>query len=377
MNSGIEVEELSDRQFDQFGVKWQECLADSEADPIFASWPWCHSWWQTWSSLHALELLLLTVRDNLEIIGIAPLYRHRVRRTLGPSGYQLQFIGNIWRHLTVRSEHTGFILRKGRETEAMRAITMHLRSMKWDDMIICDHSPVILDTLGTMGRKVTLRGQDRGVCIDTTGSFQEWLGSLGSNTRLKLFNRRSYLGGRMRLERVAHDDSAGRESFFRLLCRLHLDRRQAQPEQAEIDFHKRLADCCESHLKPVYCVMHVDGKEVSAIYDIHAGGRRYNLHSVFIGDFDKKVSLGTLHLGYALEEAFQDPAIHLYDFLVGGGKNSFYKEKLKGNVGYEYSLQTSQVSGNLQHQMYIEGHMLARRFRDLLTASRRQDKPGS
>lgn len=377
MNPTLEVLELSEQQFSQFCGEWYDCLKASEADPVFASWAWCHSWWQTWSVPHDLELLLLAVREGRKIIGIAPLYRHRVKRKFGPGGYQLQFIGNVWRQRTVRSEHTGFILRKDRATEAMHAIATYLRSRNWDDMIICDHPPEMLDMLGALGRKVTFRGQDRGVCIDTTGNFQEWLGSLGSNTRLKLFNRRSYLGDRLCLKRVAHNDTQGRESFFRLLCRLHLDRRQVQPERAEIDFHHKLAESCGTHLKPVYGVMEVDGREVSAIYDIVAGGRCYNMQAVFVSDFDKKVSLGTLHLGYALEESFRDPAIHLYDFLAGMGKHSFYKDKLKGNVGREYRLLTSQVSANLRHQVYLEMQMLARRFRVWLAATHRQGNPDS
>lgn len=375
MAPSLEVQELSEQQFTELRGEWQDCLAASGADPVFASWPWCHSWWRTWSVPHSLELLLLVVREHQDILGIAPLYMHKVKRKLGPSGYQLQFIGNIWRKSTVRSEHTDFIIRNGYRTEVMGAIAAYLATKDWDDLLICDHPPGLLEEISGWGKKVTLRGHDRGVSVDVRGDFGDWLGSVGKNTRLKLFNRRTYLGDRLQLERIPPNNSTEREFFFRLLCRLHQDRRQAQPERAEIDFHQRLAESSGKYLLPVYSVMKVDGAEVSAIYDIIAGGRRYNLHSVFAGDIDKKVSLGTLHLGFALEESFQDPQVQQYDFLAGEGKNSFYKERLKGNTGREYTLMTSQISANLHHQFYMEVQMLARKFRNRLAATLRRDKP--
>jgi hypothetical protein len=47
-------------------------------------------------------------------------------------------------------------------------------------------------------------------------------------------------------------------------------------------------------------------------------------------NLNSKVSLGTLHLGYAIERAFRDTEVFSYDLLAGAGKNTFYKSHFRG-----------------------------------------------
>jgi hypothetical protein len=58
------------------------------------------------------------------------------------------------------------------------------------------------------------------------------------------------------------------------------------------------------------------------------GGKIYNIQLGYVEDFDRKISLGTLHLGHAIERAFENPNIHSFDLLAGEGKNSDYKKRL-------------------------------------------------
>ncbi|AHI29926.1 hypothetical protein AU14_01120 [Marinobacter similis] len=58
----------------------------------------------------------------------------------------------------------------------------------------------------------------------------------------------------------------------------------------------------------------------------------YNLQSGYSEDFHKKLALGSLHLGYCIEEAFRDPEVRLFDLLAGGGKHENYKIKLATNI---------------------------------------------
>jgi hypothetical protein len=55
-----------------------------------------------------------------------------------------------------------------------------------------------------------------------------------------------------------------------------------------------------------------------------------NLQAGFIDDFDNKVSLGSLHLGFAAEAAFRDESVDFYDLLAGSGKTHFYKSHFHG-----------------------------------------------
>jgi hypothetical protein len=54
----------------------------------------------------------------------------------------------------------------------------------------------------------------------------------------------------------------------------------------------------------------------------------YNIQAGYEEDFHKKVALGTLHLGYAIETAFKDPSVGFFDLLAGEGKKTDYKSHL-------------------------------------------------
>jgi hypothetical protein len=78
-----------------------------------------------------------------------------------------------------------------------------------------------------------------------------------------------------------------------------------------------------------------------------------NLQAGFVENFDSKVALGSLHLGYAIEAAFNEGSVDFYDLLAGAGKNHFYKSHFQGDsvdfytfqlvrsplIGFLYSLQ--------------------------------------
>lgn len=363
MADHYEVGELTEEQFALYKNEWQQCLKQSSADPIFSSWAWCFSWWKTWSEKYELKLCILLVYSENDLIGIAPLYYYNAKRNFGPSGYQLQFIGNAWRiGPSVRSEHSNFIIRDGHVEKVIGKIRHFLKQKAVQDLVIQDHSPCLKTDLKKLGVKMTTRESDRGVSLDVTGKFQDWINSMGKNTRLKVYNRRNYLKDRIESIEVPYSDDKGKDDFFNLLCELHQGRRQEQPTVHELNFHANFAKLAIPDIKPIYSLLKVDGQTVSLIYDIMADDRRYNLQCVFVEGFDKKVSLGLLHLGYVVEDAFKDPSVKIYDFLAGDGKNTFYKERLMGDAGRIYELITSQISFSYRHALYISAHMVARKI---------------
>ena len=361
MNTHCEIKELTEDQFAEYGEKWLNCLNASDADPIFSSWAWCFSWWETWSQAYSLTPLILVIYSNDNLIGIAPLYLKKVERKFGPTGEQIQFIGNSWRiSPSVRSEYTNFIIKKGHEEQVERSLSKYLDSLNWVDLVTCDHQPKLNTYLNQLGVMLAIRDKDKGISLPVTTSFESWVNSLGKNTRLKAFNRRNYLKDRLTLEEIPFNDVPRRAEFFNALSKLRFNRWEEKPSEAELNFHNRLAEIAENHIHPIYSILKIDDEIVSVVYDIIAGDRRYNLQSAYIGNFDKKVSLGLLHLGFTIQDAFEDPNIHTYDFLVGSGKNSFYKERFMGFIGQEYELLTSQVSKTNLHKMYLKAHMLAK-----------------
>ena len=72
--------------------------------------------------------------------------------------------------------------------------------------------------------------------------------------------------------------------------------------------------------------LRVGGEVVSVLYDIRKGARQYNISMGFNPRFTR-MSLGLIHLGYAMEGA-AERHVSTYDFLAGAVQRSDYKRHL-------------------------------------------------
>ncbi len=340
MQMELKVRALSEQEFAALAPAWAELLENSTADPLFMSWPWLFSWWDVWSESFGLDLLLLGIYDSgNRLVGLAPLYRHDFRTMGGFRIHRVHFIGNAWRvGPSVRTEYVGLIAREGYESEVAALTSGYLRDLNWDEVVVSDsRSPAA----GDFGDALTkhddairlVRNESKGICIDTRGRFDAWLQDLGPNTRLKAFNRRSVFEGELEGEvHRIHEDTREYAPFFEQLNSFHHER-WGKPcfDDRAVDFHMKLLSRLSGNQRPELTALVVDGRTVSVLYDICSGRGVYNLQAGFDEHLHKKLSPGTLHLGYAVEQAFSDPDIDRYDLLAGYGKNTFYKAKFRGN----------------------------------------------
>jgi hypothetical protein len=336
----VSVERLSADDFSKLAEKWQDVLESSDADPLFMSWPWLFSWWEIWGKTLGLELALFGAYDaNSRLVGLAPFYLHDFLSPFGLRIRRAHFLGNAW-HIrpTVRTEYSSLIIRKGLEEVVTNALLSEVSRLNWDEMIVCDQLLPELSRwekgLALGGRKIALvpRARDSGVRVTTEGAFHEWLQRLGANTRLKLYNRRAYIEqkkGELVLTRVIESQVP---AFFEHLNEFHRHR-WGKPcfDDDAVAFHKKLIARLQPH-QLALTTLELNEETISVLYDILAGRSRYNLQAGFQEDFDRKVALGTLHLGYAIEECFSAESVRYYDLLAGYGKNSFYKSRFQGET---------------------------------------------
>ena len=73
-------------------------------------------------------------------------------------------------------------------------------------------------------------------------------------------------------------------------------------------------------------------RPVSMLYNIECRGAVYYLQGGFLPDWDTRVSLGKLHLGYEISRAFAMPQIHRFDLLPGKCTEGDYKASLANRV---------------------------------------------
>ena len=336
----VSVERLTADDFSKLAQKWQDVLESSDADPLFMSWPWLFSWWEIWGKALGLELALFGAYDaNSRLVGLAPFFLHEFLSSFGLRIRRAHLLGNAW-HIrpTVRTEYSSLIIKKGLEAVVTNALLAQVSRLNWHEMIVCDQLLPELSRwekgLALVGRKIALvpRAKDTGVRVKTEGAFQEWLRRLGANTRLKLYNRRVYIKqkkGELVLKRVTENEVP---IFFEHLNEFHRHR-WGKPcfDDNAVAFHKKVIARLQNH-QLALTTLEYNGKTISVLYDIWAGPSRYNLQSGFQEDFDRKVALGTLHLGYAIEECFGAESVDYYDLLAGYGKNSFYKSRFQGET---------------------------------------------
>jgi CelD/BcsL family acetyltransferase involved in cellulose biosynthesis len=185
---------------------------------------------------------------------------------------------------------------------------------------------------------------------DLSRGFDGYLRSLGPSTRRSVWNLRRRLArqGSVSFELVPAQEI---DSGFSDLNRLHQLRwRQPAFTGTGLEFHTRLARRLASRGELAMSRLRVGGQVVSVLYDLCKGVRQYNISMGFDPGFDSRVSLGLLHLGYAMEAA-AERQVGTYDFLAGSGQRSDYKSHL------------SQVRRHLSCVQVLRGHLLPSLYR--------------
>jgi len=318
--------------------EWQKLLEYSDADPFFMSWQWMSQWWINWGSRSSDRLFIVAVFLKDELVGIVPLYicESTYLKDLIPIK-RLQLVGTRYNESNgLRTENIGTIVKKGLETEVNTLISRTiLNNRDWDEIVLSDlveddsFYQLITSAADYCKFKTRILASDYCYSVDTEGSFTEYLGTLGKNTRLKLFNRRKALSeyGDVSLEYV---DLREGDEIFQCINDFHCVRYGSHPfNEKNVAIVRYLINSLpESAQLKCSSLLKVDKKPVSTIVNIFLDGKIYNIQLGFLEDFDKRVSLGTLHLGYTIEMAFESDEIKTFDLLTGEGKNSNYKSRL-------------------------------------------------
>ena len=154
--------------------------------------------------------------------------------------------------------------------------------------------------------------------------------TLGKNTQLKLYNRRKQLSPH-HIDTVK--TAAEIPQFFDQLNSMRLQR-WGKPcfSEHSLLFHYKIAEYFLCHDQLHAISLNENTKIQATCYDITIANTRFSLQLGFHPYPNRKVSMGTLMLGYAIEQAHTQASVKTYDLLAGSGKNFFYKHKFKGRV---------------------------------------------
>ena len=329
------------------------------ADALFLSWDWLTLWWHCFAGELAAVPEILAFYRGSDLVGVAPHYRRRVVRGRVLPTTSVQLIGVSWRDPgQVISEYLDIVATAAETDMVRRACARALLGERtWTEWVIgftaasrqwCD----VFSPRTELGRNRYVRDVDPFVSYqaDLSPGFDGYLRSLGQSTRRSVWNLRHRLArqGSVSFELVPAEEIDG---GFSDLNRLHQLRwRQPAFTGTGLEFHTRLARRLASRGELAMSRLRVAGQVVSVLYDLRKGVRQYNISMGFDPGFDSRVSLGLLHLGYAMEAA-AERQVGTYDFLAGSGQRSDYKSHL------------SQVRRNLSCVQVLRGYLLPSLYR--------------
>lgn len=342
MNSKLQVPIVS--IINDIDLLLESSVTDDTADPLFNCVIWLKAWWQKWGEGFELNIAVLTKVGGGTVCKI-PLYIDPFKFKNIIPVRRLQFIGTNYQNITTpRAEYLAFSTQKGYENSMVYGLQA-LEALKWDEFVARDvikgGSTDLAITRWAKDNNWLVRviHSDTAYSINTTTTFEEYKKKLGSNTRLKLINRRKLLDtmGELKVENYFPNRVS---EFFDLLSAFHEKRWGDTFSKQTISFHKEVMKSCQpGGLEIELSVLSVNGVRESVMFNYVLEGRIYNISSGFNENFHKKIAIGILHFGFLIESAFKNPKINTFDFLAGYGKNSNYKSRLATDTMQLHSIQ--------------------------------------
>lgn len=312
-----------------------DLLSRSRVDPLFSSWDWQTLWWHHSSRAAGDERLQVhAVYDGAGLIGVLVIVIATVKRR-GLRYRSAQVLGNRMREaVPIVSEFLDVIAVAGREQEVRAAaLESVLRQERCGEFSVgwCAEGAAWQELLDARpGRWLRhLRMVDPLIAYEANlaDGFAAYLASLSGNTRRSLFNLRRKLSdhGAVSVAAVPPDEHC---LALAEMARLHALRWGGPPfSPAGLRMQQDLIARWSGAGRIRLSTLKVEDRTVSVLYDFRIGHVQYNMQMGFDPGFSNSISIGLLHLGYAMEQAADDGVL-TYNFLAGTGRETDYKKRI-------------------------------------------------
>ncbi|MCH2159028.1 MAG: GNAT family N-acetyltransferase [Oleiphilaceae bacterium] len=341
---------------------WQELEVHGS---LFNSYTWLKTWWDIWGKQNSLELSIFIFLEDQKAIALLPLYKEAITQT---SSNNFQFLGNIYpTGTTILSEYTDILVKPSKIEQTHTSLLQLLRELDFNKITLAYANPdnLFLRIAATKFNSITKTMLPDGWVIETNQSFEKYKASLGKNTRLKLFNRRTKLEEKYPNSLLSYATNTNDIcEYLDLLNIFHAQRWGNHCfNEHSLAFHVSIAETLLEQGLLKLSLLSVNDQPISVLYNLRFGQAEYNIQSGYLEKFDPKISLGTLHLGYAIESTFKQTGISCLDMLMGQGKNADYKASL-GKLRREFSTFTIYKNkfAKLKGELQIFGRKVQRKL---------------
>jgi CelD/BcsL family acetyltransferase involved in cellulose biosynthesis len=308
--------------FETLAEEWNDLLHRSAADTIFLTLEYQRTWWR---HLGEGEILMLAMRDDGELVGIAPLFA-----PTDPQGQRaLAFVGCV-----EVADYLDFIVARGREEAVYAALVDYLASPRapaWDVLDLCNihqDSPTLerLPHLAeARGWAVSTARDDVCPIVRLPGTWEEYLEMLEGKQRREIRRKMRRAGGQAALNWYVvgqeHDLTAEVEDFLDLMAASSPDKAAFLTPRMR-DFFRQLARVAYDAGWLQLAFLEIGGQKAAAylnfIYDNHV--------LVYNSGLDwrafPKVGAGIILTAYCIRHAIERGR-EVFDFMQGAERYKY------------------------------------------------------
>jgi CelD/BcsL family acetyltransferase involved in cellulose biosynthesis len=307
---------------------WNNLLENSASNTLTLTHEWLSTWWEVFGEGRELYILLVFVGN--ELIGIAPMLKRTIQHYGVLPFRRLEFLASGEDEADeICSDYLDFILKRGREQEALEKILHHIHEedTDWDEVLLTDISgdspnlPLLKSLCETRGTRLQTMRDELCVYVRLPNSWDELLKNLKKSFRQKINrDRRAFAGydGELKIIKTAE----GFEEGFEALVELHQARwlSKGMPgvfsSEKFARFHRLFAQKAIANDWLRLLVAFKEGKPIAAIYNFIHNKKVHSYQSGFKADDSGLHSPVILLRGFAIEDAIAS-GCQEYDFLKG------------------------------------------------------------
>jgi CelD/BcsL family acetyltransferase involved in cellulose biosynthesis len=303
---------------------WNRVLLQSEANGVFLTWAWISNWWKTYGI--GKELRVIVVSDDVgEIVGIAPFYL-RARKIM--KRIPVREICLLGTGEDVSPDYLDFVIRQGREVDAVRAIFDRLAAADdWDAVNLTDmhEDSKVAGLILKIAPELGLIARRKACCtcpyILLPDSWEKFLAELSKNTRYNVKRRIRNLERDFTVKFYLWQDQATVPAAMERLAILHTNRwadrgtsrSWVSPEYDS--FHQSVArDFAGLGWLHLSC-LELNGEIAGMYYDYLYNNRIFYYQAGFDPAY-KKYSPGLVLRAYVIRKAIED-GVREVDLLKG------------------------------------------------------------
>ncbi len=299
----VEREELERLEPD-----WRALLPRAAMSKVFASPSWLRVWWQEFGA--GRDLILLSVRKDGELVGVAPLMR---------DGDRLCFAGD-----TEVCDYMDFISAPGEEEAVIAAVLRSLGEEPWQELALWavpEGSPT-LDALKAVspqfGLRVEIETEDVCPQLDLPATWDEYLASLNKKDSHELRRKLRKLSqaGEVLLETIEEGAAveAALDDFLRLYRDSRSDKAAFMTEEME-RFFRNIVSTLAAEGRVELLFLTLGGVRAATVLCFCSGDESLLYNSGYDPRY-AYLSVGLLSKALALQKAIDEGKAR-FDFLRG------------------------------------------------------------